>query len=226
MLSQFSGDTPLAKTLDHLSECAALVEAAKQFHARGWMLGTAGNLSARDANNPNTFWITASGLPKGVLEESDFLSLPLTDSDSSNQYSRNGLKPSAETCIHQTIYTLFPQANCCMHVHSIDAVFAINKHAPQGASLRLPAIEMLKGFGIWQQNPEIHLPIFENHLDVADIAKDIHAHYQSTPTQLDALMIRNHGITVWGNSIQQAYNRVELIEFILSYMAKLAPSQH
>ena len=214
----------MAKTLDHLSECAALVEAAKQFHTRGWMLGTAGNLSARDTNNPNTFWITASGLPKGTLEESDFLSIPITDNNSPDQYASNGLKPSAETCIHQTIYTLFPQTNCCLHVHSVDAALAINKHASQHTSLRLPALEMLKGFGIWQQSPEIYLPIFENHLAVTHIAKEILQHYEGNPPQLDALMIRNHGITVWGKSIQQAYNRVELIEFILSYMARLDPS--
>jgi len=34
------------------------------------------------------------------------------------------------------------------------------------------------------------------------------------------LMIKDHGITVWGNDLQQAYNRIEILEFIMSFMAR------
>ena len=39
--------TGMAKTLNDLPPRAALVEIARDFHARGWMSGTAGNLSVR-----------------------------------------------------------------------------------------------------------------------------------------------------------------------------------
>jgi ribulose-5-phosphate 4-epimerase/fuculose-1-phosphate aldolase len=38
----------VARTLDDLPPRTALTEIAHDFHARGWMLGTAGNLSAPD----------------------------------------------------------------------------------------------------------------------------------------------------------------------------------
>ena len=38
---------------------------ARSFYERGWMWGTAGNLSARDTDG--SFWITASGVDKGQL---------------------------------------------------------------------------------------------------------------------------------------------------------------
>ena len=56
----------MANSLDELHPRAALVEIARDFHARGWMAGTAGNLSARE--DENHFWITASGKPKGRLD--------------------------------------------------------------------------------------------------------------------------------------------------------------
>ena len=61
----------MANSLDELHPRAALVMIACDFHARGWMAGTAGNLSARE--DDNHFWITASGKPKGRLDERDFL---------------------------------------------------------------------------------------------------------------------------------------------------------
>ena len=33
-------------------------------------------------------------------------------------------------------------------------------------------------------------------------------------------MVRGHGATVWVAGLQQAYNRFECLEFILSYLAR------
>ena len=44
-----------------------LSEIASYFYRRGWMLGTAGNLSVR--NPDGTIWITASGQNKGELNK-------------------------------------------------------------------------------------------------------------------------------------------------------------
>jgi len=211
----------LAKTLNQLSTRAALVEAARDFHSRGWMLGTAGNLSARClATDSNAFWITASGLPKGSLEESDFLCVDIASGELA-LLNHTDAKPSAETTIHQTIYRLFPHAHCCMHVHSVEASLAVARHAAGSSHLLLPELEMIKGFGIWEEHPRVLLPVFENHLSVPQIAQDIESYYRVNNPALNALMIRNHGITVWGPSIQETYNRVELIEFILCYLSKL-----
>ena len=71
-------------------------------------------------------------------------------------------------------------------------------------ALRLPAIEMLKGFDIWQQNPKVDLPLFENLLDVAKIAAEIGKRLHKNPPALSALMIRGHGATVWGERVTRS----------------------
>ncbi len=206
----------MAQTLDDLPPRAALVEIARDFHARGWMAGTAGNLSARE--DENHFWITASGKPKGRLEETDFLLVRLKDGEIVER-GRADDKPSAETSIHRAVYESFPDARACLHGHSVEACLAADRTKKGAKVLRLPPIEMIKGFNAWEQNPKVDLPLFENHLDVAKIARDIETRFKKTKPAVTALMVRAHGPTVWGASLQEAYNRFEILEFILRYQA-------
>jgi methylthioribulose-1-phosphate dehydratase len=207
----------MAQTLDDLPPRAALAEIARDFHARGWMAGTAGNLSARA--DDDHFWITASGMPKGRLEETDFLLVRVKDGEVVERV-RPDNKPSAETSIHRTIYALFPAARACLHGHIVQAAIAVDRAKKGVKSLRLPAIEMIKGFDIWQQNPKVDLPLFENHLDVAKIARDIETRFKKTKPAVTALMVRAHGPTVWGAGLQEAYNRFEILEYLLRYQAQ------
>jgi len=206
--------------LDQLPVRTALVEIARDFHARGWMAGTAGNLSAKDEDN--NFWITASGRPKGRLQETDFL---LINAEDGVVIERTGSqdKPSAETAIHCAIYRCFPAARACLHVHSVDACLAAAQAPSATDALALPALEMIKGLDVWEQEPRVELPLFDNHFEVGKIAEAISTCFKTAAPAVPALMVRGHGVTVWGDSLQQAYNRVEVVEFIMSYMARRFP---
>lgn len=207
----------MARSLDDLAPRAALVEIARDFHARGWMLGTAGNLSARA--DGEHFWITASGRPKGRLDEKDFLLVRVHDGEVVER-ARAGNQPSAETHIHRAIYELFPQAAACLHGHSVSACLVGEAARRRARAIRLPPLEMLKGFDIRGERPRVELPLFENHLDVARIARDIRARLRQTPPAVSALLVRGHGATVWARSLQEAYNRFECLEFLLDYAAR------
>lgn len=190
-----------------------LVTLARQFHQLGWMIGTVGNLSARLPND--TIWITASGKPKGKLTIDDFVRVSLDLDIIENPIATH--RPSAETSIHTAIYRLFPEANACLHVHSVEANIA---SCLAEDHLSLPPLEMIKGFGIWEEHPEIQLPIFNNYLNVSKIAEEIVDRFSQTPPELPALLIRHHGVTVWGNTLQEAENRVELAEYIFRYVVE------
>jgi methylthioribulose-1-phosphate dehydratase len=205
--------------LNQMPTRKALSEVAHDFHGRGWMAGTAGNLSARSASRPDCFWITASGLPKGQLEPSDLI-LVDSESDEVMQRFKDSAKPSAEVAIHRCIYGLFPEARACFHVHTVEACLAAGRVSADADSLPLPALEMLKGLGLWDQKPQASLALFDNLLDVPQIAAQIQQRFQAQPPQIPALMIRDHGVTVWGASLQQAYNRIEIVEFLMSYLAR------
>jgi methylthioribulose-1-phosphate dehydratase len=192
-----------------------LAQIAKHFYQQGWMAGTAGNLSAR--TNADHFWITASGCAKGQLTTENFVNMKRHHTgewEVVNQLSAK--KPSAETSIHQAIYDLFPQAQACFHVHSIPANL-VSLQAQDG-QLDLPPLEMLKGLGLWVENPEVTMPVFANQLDVTAIAREIFDRFQTQPPAVPALLIENHGVTVWGDSLTAAFHHLEIAEYIFAYM--------
>ncbi|BAZ67076.1 MAG: methylthioribulose 1-phosphate dehydratase [Pelatocladus maniniholoensis HA4357-MV3] len=188
-----------------------LINAARHFYQQGWMLGTAGNLSARLSDS--SFWITASGKSKGELVIDDFVRIY---PDGRVEQPTEDSKPSAETAIHQVIYDLFPESKSCYHIHSIEANLV--SRFVKTDSLPLPPLEMLKGLGVWKENPDCVIPIFANHLHVQQIANEIKARFSKTTPQLPTLLIRDHGVTVWGSSSVEARNYIELVEYIFRYM--------
>ncbi|NJM74053.1 MAG: methylthioribulose 1-phosphate dehydratase [Scytonema sp. RU_4_4] len=188
-----------------------LISAACHFYHQGWMVGTAGNLSVRLPDG--SFWITASGRSKGELELGDFVRIY---PNGRVEKLSTDLKPSAETAIHQVLYTLFPEAISCYHVHSVEANLV--SRFVKDDTLPLPPLEMLKGLGVWEENPRCAIPIFTNHLQVSCIADEIKEHFTTTPPQLSALLIRDHGVTVWAPSSETARNYIELVEYIFRYM--------
>ena len=186
------------------------------------MSGTGGNLSARADHGH--FWITASGKAKGRLDADDFLLVGVVDG-AVVERRRASDQPSAETGIHAAIYRRFPDAGACLHGHSVAGCTVTHrvKHGAHG--LRLPAVEMIKGFDIWTSRPKIDLPLFENLPDVSRIAAAIEARFRKRPPPLTALLVREHGPTVWGTSLQTAYNRFETLDFLLQIAVALPRSR-
>jgi methylthioribulose-1-phosphate dehydratase len=201
-----------------------LAAMARDLYGRGWMAGTAGNLSLRLPDG--SFWITASGKAKGTLGLHDFLRM----SPGGEVLARGNPDdlPSAETCIHQTLYALFPAAAACYHVHTVASNLVPRLDAGEArdvggepkavGELALPPLEMLKGFGIREERPRVGIAVFPNRLEVAAIAADVAARFRAAPPRLPAFLIRDHGLTVWAESGPTALRYLELLEFIFAFM--------
>jgi len=130
--------------------------------------------------------------------------------------SHPDLRPSAETVIHQTIYDLFPSAYACYHVHSIESNLV--SQLTQTNVLLLPPLEMLKGLGVWEETPHCEMLVLDNHLQVSKIASDMRDYFQAQRPQVPALLIRDHGVTVWADSPTSAQNYIEIVEYLFRYM--------
>lgn len=185
------------------------------------MFATAGNLSARDMALPSQFWITASGKHKGELKETDFVCVAVADG--SLVKAVDGLRPSAETSIHQVLYSQMPEVGSCLHVHTIDSnslEFGVKKEEGY-REISLPPIEIIKAFGIWDEKPSLTMPVFYNHTHVPTIANEIKRYFteQGIP-KVPFLLIEGHGPTVWGRSISEANKHLEAVHFLLQVMAR------
>jgi methylthioribulose-1-phosphate dehydratase len=190
-----------------------LAATARRLYARGWMSGTAGNLSLRQPDG--SYWITASGKSKGALQPGDFLRLG--PGGAVLERGGAGDRPSAESCLHDTVYSLVPRAAACYHVHTVAANVA-SRLAAAGEDLTLPPIEMLKGLGLWDERPAASVAIFPNHAHVPAIAEEVAARFRASPPQLPGFLIADHGLTVWGDGPQAALNHLELFDFIFQCM--------
>src|SRR5690606_15925401 len=129
-------------------------------------------------------------------------------------------KPSAETVIHTEIYEK-TDAGCCLHVHTIDNNVISELYADAGL-ITFKQQELIKAFGIWEEDGELTIPIVENYSNLPKLAEEMGK--RITP-DTKAILIRNHGITVWGRNAFEAKKHLEACEFLFSYHVKLLQLQ-
>ncbi len=188
----------------------ALAALGRRFYGRGWMLGTAGNLSARVADG--TLWVTASGVDKGALTVGDFVRVTV---EGQTVEAPPGKRPSAETCLHQAVYGWDDTQRACLHVHTI-AANLLTRIWP--GDLPLPPIEMVKGLGVWDEDPRLVAQGYENPAHVPAIGEAVAARLPVDPPDVPVYLVRDHGITVWGTTLREAANRVECATYLFDYM--------
>ncbi|MFC7440677.1 methylthioribulose 1-phosphate dehydratase [Laceyella putida] len=189
-----------------------LAEIKDELASRDLFPGTSGNLSIKVCDDPLTLLVSASGKDKRKRTLEDFL---LVDGEG-RAVEATALKPSAETGIHVEVYRK-TDAGCCLHVHTVDNNVVSELYADQGA-ITFRNQELIKAFGIWEEDGEITVPIVENFADLRTLAKEVGD--VITPGT-KAVLIRNHGVTVWGKDGFEAKKHLEAFEFLCSYHLKM-----
>jgi methylthioribose-1-phosphate isomerase/methylthioribulose-1-phosphate dehydratase len=185
----------------------ALVTTSRDLYLRGWMEGTAGNLSVRC--DGETALITASGCSKGQLQPDDTVLVRIDDGAA---VLGDVPRPSAETSIHVALYRLLPDCGAVVHAHPpYSTVIASRGGAAAISTIELSEFELIKGLGA----PTPHsatIPVFPNWPDVPSIAADIARYLDDGRAHAPALLIAHHGATAWGATLEQARNRIECLE--------------
>src|SRR5688572_27349967 len=115
---------------------AGLVEVARGFYARGWLMGTSGNLSAVVEREPLKLAITASGVDKGQLRPKQVLVVD----ERVEVISEPRQKPSDESLLHVRIVQE-RGAGAVLHTHSIWNTVFSDLHAADGG-VRIEGYEM------------------------------------------------------------------------------------
>ena len=202
--------TQAASFLEYANKLAGI---GKGFYARGWVLGTSGNLSAVISHDPLRLAITASGVDKGNLTSEQILQI---DGDG-NMIAGTG-KPSDETQLHLVAVKLCG-AGAVLHTHSIWSTMLSNACAEAGG-IRISGYEMLKGLaGVKTHEHQEWLPIIENSQDMNELAKTVAAVLQNNP-DAHGFLLRGHGLYTWGRDLSEAKRHIEIFEFLLEVMGR------
>ncbi|WP_203363608.1 methylthioribulose 1-phosphate dehydratase [Bacillus sp. REN10] len=189
-----------------------LSEIKEELAARDWFMGTSGNLAIKVQDDPIQFLVTASGKDKRKKTREDFL---LVDGKG-NPVGETNLKPSAETLLHCEIYRR-TSAGCSLHVHTVANNVISELYGDQGQVV-FQGQELIKAFGRWEEDAKWLIPIIPNHADIPTLAA---AMVPFVNEEKGAVLIRNHGITIWGRDSFEAKKVLEACEFLFQYQLAL-----
>ncbi len=186
-----------------------LIEIGREFHTRGWVLGTSGNFSAVLSRDPLRLAITASGVHKGALRPPDLIVVGPDGQPSGHAIG----KPSAETALH-LLLTRTRGAGAVLHTHSVWSTTLSERHAAAGG-LTITGFEMLKGLdGVRTHEHTEWIPIVDNDQDIVRLAGVVDAALAAAPAA-HAFLIRRHGLYTWGANLDEATRHIEILEFLL-----------
>jgi len=186
----------------------ALCSLGRWIASRHWVPATGGNFSIRQSDN--SALVTASGKDKGELSPQDLLPVSW---QGEQLLSPHGT-PSAETALHTKLYQLDPAIKVVLHTHSVAAtvfsrVITDEQHLFDG-------YEMQKAIsGIKSHQQSLPLAIFDNTQDIPALAKQVGQRWQTKPLNF-GLLVRGHGLYVWGYSLEQAKRHLEGWEFLIN----------
>jgi methylthioribulose-1-phosphate dehydratase len=198
----------------------------REFHGRGWSLGTSSNYSVVVSRDPLELLITVSGKDKSALGRDDFVRVDAAG----RPVDGSGRKSSAETLLHCTIADLIPSVGAVLHTHSVWGTLLSGADLPRGAArgrLRIEGFEMLKGLeGIATHDTFEDVPIFANTQDMTELAARIRADFGpldwSAPGRPPAhgFLLSRHGLYTWGRDLAEARRHIEIFEFLFECVAR------
>ena len=109
-------------------------------------------------------------------------------------------------------------ARCCIHSHALSSVLVTLLYP--GAEFSVSHQEMIKGIEGHGYSSRLVLPIIDNEAQEKDLTPalaEVIARYPQTP----AVLVRRHGVFIWGRSWQQAKTQAECLHYLFDYAVRL-----
>lgn len=166
-----------------------LVDTCRRLYDRNLTVSAGGNMSMRV---DDFVLITPSGRNKGLLDPMDIVKLSLDG----NVLSEG--KPSIEHRFHLALYRKNPEVNAIVHCHPLYCTAL----AVQGKNVRCNITP--EGVLLLGEVPMV--PYFTPGSD--ELVKAVEAY-----SDHDAMLMAKHGALTQGRTMEEAYNRMEELEF-------------
>ncbi len=165
-----------------------------ELHERGWVGNHDGNLSLRLAGE--RFLLTPTALSKRVIQLTDLIVV-----DRSGRVLQGGRRPFSEFRMHQAVYEQRADAKAVVHAHPPSATgLSVAGHEVQTQMIAEAVVSLGDRVPL--------LPyFFPNSADMLAGIRDLAESY-------DVITMANHGVLGWGDDLEQAFLRVELVEHL------------
>ncbi|KAI9737137.1 MAG: Methylthioribulose-1-phosphate dehydratase [Cirrosporium novae-zelandiae] len=200
-----------------------ICELCRKFYALGWVTGTGGGASIR---RDSQIFFAPSGVQKEMLQPSDMFVLEYP----SKKYIRKppALKPSQCTPLFMAAFEK-REAACCIHTHSQWAVLVtllVEREKGNEGCFEISNIEQIKGIprgkgkGYLGYFDTLKVPIIENTAQEEDLTESLEAAMDKYPDTY-AVLVRRHGIYVWGDTVAKAKTQCESLDYIFQLAVEM-----
>ncbi|WVW80012.1 methylthioribulose-1-phosphate dehydratase [Kwoniella bestiolae CBS 10118] len=206
-------------------------ELCRDFYKLGWVTGTGGGISIRQGEH---VYLAPSGVQKERIKPEHIFVLPFAQSSvpkpgSKRDFlripSKKGLSESQCTPLFWNAFTM-RQAGACIHTHSQHAVMLTLLHPRDAQSFKISHQEMIKGVRIGGVGKTLsffntlEIPIIDNTAVEEDLTESMAAAMEEYP-DAPAILVRRHGVYVWGNTWEQAKTQSECLDYLFEIAVKM-----
>ena len=163
----------------------------RRLYRQGLTTASGGNLSQR--LGASLVAITPSATDKGRMRGREVAIIDLA-----GNLITKGLSPSMETAMHLAIYSCNEETRAIVHAHPVFASAFTAMHVAINTSLTAEARAIL------------HDPVLVPYalMGTAELARLVAGHSLHS----GVLLLENHGVLTTGNSLLQAFDRLEVLE--------------
>ncbi|BBN17011.1 methylthioribulose-1-phosphate dehydratase [Marchantia polymorpha subsp. ruderalis] len=213
---------------DLIKETKALAaELCKQFYGLGWVSGTGGSITIKvhDPSIPVSEQLIVMA-PSGVQKERMLPEDMYVMSSDGSILSSPSPKPSphrppkCSECgpLFLKAYSM-RNAGAVIHSHGLESALATMIN-PASKEFRITHMEMIKGIKGHGYYDELVVPIIENSAREYELTDALEAAIAAYP-KATAVLVRNHGIYIWGDSWIQAKTQAECYHYLFEAALRL-----
>ncbi|XP_036747545.1 methylthioribulose-1-phosphate dehydratase isoform X2 [Manis pentadactyla] len=174
-------------------------ELCKQFYHLGWVTGTGGGISLKHGNE---IYIAPSGVQKERIQPEDMFVCDIHEQDISGPPPFKNLKKSQCTPLFMNAYTM------------------------RGREFKITHQEMIKGIrkctsgGYYRYDDMLVVPIIENTPEEKDLKERMASAMNEYPDSC-AVLVRRHGVYVWGKTWENAKTMCECYDYLFDIAASM-----
>ena len=170
-----------------------IVEAGRKMYNTGLVAGTSGNISMRNPDKEDSFFITPSSMAYDQIQEHDIVEI-----NSKGEPYIKGLRPSSEWQMHVCVYERFKKYNAIVHTHStFSTSFAVTHE-----DIPLILIEMRPYLG-----GDLHVAPYRP-AGSKELGEVILPYLEDR----NSCLLANHGTISCGETLEDAFMAAEYVE--------------
>ncbi|CAK9212093.1 unnamed protein product [Sphagnum troendelagicum] len=202
-------------------------ELCKHFYSQGWVSGTGGSITLK-VHNPlvplseRLIVMAPSGVQKERMLPTDMYVLAANGSVLKACAPKGAphKPPKCSECgpLFLKVYQM-RNAGAVIHSHGIEACLATMIN-PSATEFRITHMEMIKGIIGHGYYDELVVPIIENSAREYDLTDSLAAAMEAYP-KATAVLVRNHGIYIWGDSWISAKTQAECYHYLFEAALRL-----